>query len=142
MEATRKLNPLHSTSNASSNIFIVNNDRPIYEYPTEDKHQYLKQFIAYSALDIIDELESQSTSMYLKAIDRFNEWTVFAFVPNKLRILLLTSNNARVEENFFIEIYQTYCKFATNPLYLHNSIIKSTTFDKKIAQIARKYLNT
>lgn len=124
-------------------LVIVNNDKPIYEYPTEDKHRYLKQFIAYSALDIIDELESTSTSMYLKSIDKFNEWTVYAFVPNKLRILLLSTNKiARVDENFFIEIYQTYCKFATNPLYTHNSLIKSASFDKKVAQIARRYLNS
>lgn len=122
---------------------IVNNDKPIYEYPTEDKHRYLKQFIAYSALDIVDEMESTSTSMYLKSIDKFNEWTVYAFVPNKLRILLLLTNKiARIDENFFIELYQTYCKFATNPLYIHNSLIKSASFDKKVSQIARRYLNT
>lgn len=121
---------------------IVNNDKPIYEYPAEDKHRYLKQFIAYSALDIIDELESTSTSMYLKAIDKFNEWTVYSFVPNKLRILLLLTNKiARVDESFFIEVYQTYCKFATNPLYIHNTLIKSVSFDRKISQIARRYLN-
>lgn len=122
---------------------IVNNDKPIYEFPTEDKHRYLKQFIAYSALDIIDELEATSTSMYLKSIDKFNEWTVYAFVPNKLRILLLLTNKiARVDENFFIELYQTYCKFATNPLYIHSTIIKSASFDRKVSQITRRYLNT
>lgn len=118
---------------------IVNNDKPIYEYPTEDKHRYLKQFIAYSALDIIDELEATSTSMYLKNIDKFNEWTVYAFVPNRLRILLLLTNKiARVDESFFIEIYQAYSKFASNPLYNHNTLIKSASFDKRISQIAQK----
>lgn len=121
---------------------IVNNDKPIYEYPAEDKHRYLKQFIAYSALDIVDELAPTTTSMYMKGIDKFNEWTVYAFVPNKLRILLLSTNKiARVDENFFIELYQAYCKFATNPLYIHNSLIKSAVFDRKVSQIARKYLN-
>lgn len=121
-------------------LVIVNNDKPIYEYPPDEKHRYLKQFIAYSALDIIDELESTSTSMYFKSIDKFNEWTVYAFVPNKLRILLLTTNKiARVEENFFVELYQTYCKFATNPLYIHNTSIKSASFDRKVSQIVRRY---
>lgn len=122
---------------------IVNNDRPVYEYPAEDKHRYLKQFIAYSSLDIIDELEATSTSMYLKSIDKFNEWTVYAFVPNKLRILLLLTNKiARVDESFFIEVYQAYCKFATNPLYIQNTLIKSANFDKRISQIARRFLST
>jgi hypothetical protein len=119
---------------------IVNNDKPIYEFPTEDKHRYLKQFIAYSALDIIDELEATSTSMYLKALDKFNEWTVYAFVPNKLRILLLITNKIpRVDESFFIELYQTYTKFATNPLYIHNTPIKSAAFDRKVSQIVNHY---
>lgn len=121
---------------------IVNNNKPIYEYPLEDKHRYLKQFIAYSALDIIDEMELTTTSMYLKTIDKFNEWTVYAFVPNKLRILLLvTQKLSRVDENFFIELYQTFTKFATNPLYVHNTLIKSASFDKKVHQLTRRYLN-
>lgn len=130
-----------SQSNVEFYFVIVNNDRPIYEYPLEDKHRYLKQFIAYSALDIVDELEFTTTSMYLKQIDKFNEWTVYAFVPNKLRILLLvTPKITRVDENFFIDLYQIYCKFSTNPLYVHNTLIKSSSFDRRVSQITRRYL--
>ena len=129
-------------SQAEYYFVIVNNDKPIYEYPLEDKHRYLKQFIAYSALDIIDELELTTTSMYLKTIDKFNEWSVYAFVPNKLRILLLvTPKLARVDENFFTELYQAFTKFSVNPLYVHNTQIKSPSFDKKVSQITRRYLN-
>lgn len=120
---------------------IVNNDKPIYEFPTEDRHRYLKQFIAYSALDIIDELETTTSSMHLKALDKFNEWTVHAFVPNKLRILLLVTNKLRADENFFMELYQTYSKFAANPLYIHDTPIRSAAFDRKVSLIARRYLN-
>ena len=121
-------------------LVIVNNDKPIFEYPIKED-RYLKQFIAYSSLDIVDEMESQSNNMYFKNIDKFNEWNVHAYVPNRLRILLLVNSKlATIQEAFFQELYQIYCKFALNPLYIHNSPIKSAAFERKASQIARKYL--
>lgn len=38
------------------------------------------QMIAFSSLDIVEDVMVGTGSMYLKMIDRFNEWNVSAFV--------------------------------------------------------------
>lgn len=140
---------------AGYNYYIVlvgPNDNPIYEieYSTKgsDKsvdHRYLTQFIAHAALDLVDEYLWTTNAMYLKCVDKFNEWYVNAFVGanSKIRFLLL-HDAPRIDDNniksLFIELYEVYCKFAMNPLYEHYSPIRSALFDKKAHSLARKYL--
>lgn len=45
--------------------------------------KHVLQMIAYSSLDIIEDVMSGTGSLYLKQIDKFNEWNVSALVvPN------------------------------------------------------------
>ena len=134
-------------------VIVGQSDNPIYEleYSTRtatDKstdHRYLTQFIAQAALDLVDEYVWTTNNMYLKCVDKFNEWFVTAFVGanQKIRFLLLHSS-PRIDDNniksLFHELYELYVKFSLNPLYEHHSQIRSNTFDKKAHILAKKYL--
>ena len=51
-------------------------DRP----PPQGVEKHVMQMIAFSSLDIVEDVMVGTGSMYLKMIDKFNEWNVSAFV--------------------------------------------------------------
>lgn len=134
-------------------VIVGQSDNPIYELEYSAKgtekpvdHRYLSQFIAHAALDLVDEYIWASNSMYLKVVDKFNEWFVTAFVGASSRVrFLLVHDAARIDESnvksFFMDVYELYSKFALNPLYEHHTPIKSSIFEKKIQQFAKKFLH-
>jgi hypothetical protein len=145
---------MSSSSGFSYYLVIVGqSDNPIYELEYSTKtggekssdHRYLTQFIAQAALDLVDEYMFTTNNMYLKCVDKFNEWFVTAFVGSNqtIRFLLLHSS-PRIDDNniksLFHELYELYAKFAVNPLYQHHSPIRSNLFDKKAHLLAKKYL--
>ncbi|GJJ07365.1 hypothetical protein Clacol_001567 [Clathrus columnatus] len=70
------------------------------------------QMIANASLDAIEEVMRMNNAMYLKAVDKFNEWTVSAFVtPGNMKFILL--HEAKNEEGiraFFMEVWELYVK--------------------------------
>ncbi|KAI6173421.1 hypothetical protein M3Y98_01079700 [Aphelenchoides besseyi] len=133
-------------------VIVGNFDQPLFEIefplpdPKKKKEQdvrHLHQFIVHAALDIVDQQRIENANMYLKVIDKFNEWFVSAFVTaSGARLLLLhTQKNEEGIRSFFQEIYEVFIKYTLNPFYQTNNPIKCVNFEQKVVFYARKFLN-
>ncbi|KAI2797870.1 Trafficking protein particle complex subunit 2 [Blomia tropicalis] len=120
-------------------VIVGKSDNPLFEleYSTKGSasernvdHRYLTQFVAHATLDLVDEYIWTIPKMFLNGVDKFNDWFVTAFVGGNSRVRFLLLHDAqRIDDNniknFFLEMYELYCKFALNPLYIHHTPIKS-----------------
>uniref|UniRef100_A0A0N4Z4N7 Trafficking protein particle complex subunit 2 n=1 Tax=Parastrongyloides trichosuri TaxID=131310 RepID=A0A0N4Z4N7_PARTI len=131
---------------------VGHQDQPLFEmeFPIQDakkrrenENRHLNQFIAHASLDVVDELIKTSQNMYLKNIDKFNEWNISAFVTaSRIRFLILhTHKNDDGIKQFFHDMYETFIKYSMNPFYEINTPIVSNAFEVKASFFGRKYLS-
>ncbi|THV03305.1 transport protein particle complex subunit [Dendrothele bispora CBS 962.96] len=106
----------------------------------QDRH--VIQMIANASLDAVEEVMRKENTMYLKSVDKFNEWTVSAFITpgNSKFILLHEAKNDEGIRAFFTDVWELYVKTVMNPFHSAQRVIKSNVFDARCRASAKKYL--
>ncbi|ODQ79920.1 hypothetical protein BABINDRAFT_161587 [Babjeviella inositovora NRRL Y-12698] len=102
----------------------------------------LNPFILHAALDIIEDVQWETNTLYLKAIDNFYGHLISAYVtPGNVKFLLLhETKNEEAIRHFFTDINDLYVKVLLSPFYNANDPIISPSFDVKVKTLAKKYL--
>ncbi|KAF7310729.1 Delta-9 fatty acid desaturase protein [Mycena chlorophos] len=106
----------------------------------QDRH--VIQMIANASLDIIEDLMKTQNTMYLKSVDKFNEWTVSAFItPANMKFVLLhEGKNEDGIKSFLTDVWELYVKTMLNPFHTAHTPIRSSVFDARVRASAKKYL--
>ncbi|KAI6047377.1 Sedlin [Pisolithus marmoratus] len=106
----------------------------------QDRH--VVQMIANASLDNIEDVMRRENAMYLKSVDRFNEWTISAFItPGNVKFILL--HEAKNDEGiraFFHDVWELYVKTMLNPFHTAHTVIRSAAFDARVRASAKKNL--
>uniref|UniRef100_A0A060SZ83 ARAD1C03168p n=1 Tax=Blastobotrys adeninivorans TaxID=409370 RepID=A0A060SZ83_BLAAD len=134
---------------------VGTNDSPIYELELGTHRQggdgsakfspemkELNPFVVHAALDIVEDVQWNTSGLYLKAVDNFYSYMISAFVtPGNVKIMLLhdTKNEDSIRQ-LFNDVYDLYVKTLLSPFYFVNQPITSPVFDQKVRALARKYL--
>ncbi|KAJ3158924.1 hypothetical protein HDU86_002093 [Geranomyces michiganensis] len=108
----------------------------------KDEHKHLNQFIVHAALDVVEDLMWGTNAMYLKVVDKFNEWFISAYVTASGAKLMLLHDSANTDgiRNFFQDAHELYIKALLNPFTEINSPITTANFDSRVRALARKWL--
>ena len=127
-------------------VMVAHGDTPIYEAEflntqRREDTSHLNQFIIHAALDMVDETVWGTSNMYLKCVDKFNDYFISAFVTaGHIKLMLL--HDVRNEDgikNFFQEVHELYVKVLMNPFYDPKDPISSSLFDARVKVLGRKY---
>ncbi|RXK39162.1 hypothetical protein M231_03519 [Tremella mesenterica] len=103
--------------------------------------RHMQQMIAHASLDSVEEVMEGTGNLYLKNVDRHNEWTVSAFLATSVKFILLHDiKNDDGIRAFFIELWEVYVKVTLNPFHTVNTPIRSPIFEAKVRAAAKRNL--
>ena len=123
-------------------------DSPQFEYfytksntvqsPTPN-NLYLKQFITLQSLDILNELQFQSSQLYFKTIDKYKEMLVSAYLTHTGCRLIVVGESNNDYARFFTQVAELLRKLMMNPFWEQNQKITSSQFRQRVETLAIKY---
>ncbi|KAK1921803.1 putative ER to Golgi transport-related protein [Papiliotrema laurentii] len=103
--------------------------------------RHMLQMIAHKSLDSVDEIMDSTGSLYLKNVDKHNEWTVSAFIAGNARLVLLHDvKNDDGIRLFFLDVWEAYVKVLLNPFNTATTIIRNPAFESKVRAAAKRHL--
>lgn len=107
--------------------------------PLSERH--MLQMIAHASLDSVEEVMEGTGNLYLKSVDKHNEWTVSAFLATNVKFILLhdTKNDDGIRQ-FFIDLWELYVKISLNPFHTVNTPIRNPLFEGKVRAAAKRSL--
>ncbi|GJQ14706.1 hypothetical protein GpartN1_g6999.t1 [Galdieria partita] len=127
-------------------VIVSPQDQLLYEatFPPvsqNDETAHLREFILFASLDLLEQVIWSTRDFYLKAIDRFNDQTIYGLVTASSTRLLLVSDGKSEEavKNFLQEAYELYVKLALNPFFEPGKPILSASFHDRIQKLGKKY---
>ena len=131
----------------SNSVFmIVGPKGPMYEVAPdalktiEGPNSY--QFILHSALDMVDEMEWATPTLFLKTVDKFEDKTISGFVTPG-RCIFLLMHDKKSDDNvlhFFKEVHEMYIKVIMNPFQERGAKIENKQFDAKVRKIMKSFV--
>ncbi|KAK6903476.1 hypothetical protein I203_106979 [Kwoniella mangroviensis CBS 8507] len=106
-----------------------------------ERDRAMCQMIAHKSLDSVEEMMDGTGSLYLKNIDRHNEWIVSAFIATNVKFILLHDiKNDDGIRLFFLDVWESYVKILLNPFHTVNTPIRNPVFESKIRASAKRNL--
>lgn len=102
----------------------------------------LNPFVVHAALDVVEDVQWETNTLYLKAIDTFYGYLVSAYVtPGNVKMMLVhEGKNEEAIRHFFTDVNDLYVKTMLSPFYRLNDPIRSSVFDARVKALAKKYL--
>ncbi|GAA6008996.1 hypothetical protein JCM11491_005706 [Sporobolomyces phaffii] len=113
-----------------------------YGHKTGPNGKHVMQLVAHASLDVVEDVQWTNGAMYLKSIDKFQDWSISVWLtPGGVKLILLHEvKNDEGIRLFFQETWENYVKTLLNPFHELNAPIRSSVFDQRIKASAKKHL--